>query len=392
MMFWVIAMKELFDNLRDRKGVIEAILVPVFLGVFQALLIPVLDDFMLRGEDDPRTVPVVGLQDAPPEFTETMQAFNIVLKAYDGDAEALHHAVMSKSEMSGLVLTPGFADALQAGERPAITVLTNQTAGNLVTGAVSHARLFLALDAFNRQSAVGQLIINGIDPAVLDTLTLQTEELSTPAQRGGTAAGAILTLMVVYIVASGGLYIAIDVTAGEKERGTLEALFVTPVSDTTVLLGKTLAVCVMSLIPLLLSFAGFYVAANIVSDPTVMTLPLHVVVKAALLSIPVGLLVNVVTMILTVRTRAFKDAQSAATPMILVLTLVGMAAAFVPAASQLAYFIPVYGAASAVAVISSGGVVPLVSLGMSIAGTLGAAVVAFGVALHLFNRERMLYG
>ena len=75
-----------------------------------------------------------------------------------------------------------------------------------------------------------------------------------------------LPLLLASIVAQGGLFVAIDITAGEKERGTLESLLVTPASDFEVLTGKLLAVFTITCLPIVLTFMGFWLASSFMPD------------------------------------------------------------------------------------------------------------------------------
>jgi sodium transport system permease protein len=196
-------------------------------------------------------------------------------------------------------------------------------------------------------------------------------------------------------VVQGGLFVAIDVTAGEKERGTLEALLVTPASDLQVMVGKLLAVFTLSAAPFILTLLGFFIAGRLL--PTSVTegaeLPISVILTAILVGIPLSLFMSVVLMIVSVRTKSFKDAQSAAAPLSVGALIPAFAAAFVPPSSILAYLIPMYGPAALVGQMAvSGGIVDPTALVLSILGSLVAAVIAFFIAMRLFDRERLLYG
>jgi sodium transport system permease protein len=200
-------------------------------------------------------------------------------------------------------------------------------------------------------------------------------------------------MLVAIMAVQGGLFIAIDVTAGEKERNTFEALLVTPASDVEIFVGKLLAVFVMSFVPVILTLTGCWAASNLL--PSSMTdggfLPISVIIQTILLTIPLVLVANVVLMIISVRTKAFKDAQSAAAPLIFGVVVTAMFAAFSPPTNTLFFMIPFYGTAAVVGQLAVAGTASAVIVIGSIMGNLVAAAIGTLVALRLFNRERLLY-
>lgn len=382
--------KELTDYVRDRKTLRQSLITPLILGIFYAVFNPLISSSFGERARAPVTVPTVGIEYAGEALLTTFEAFGITLTPYEGDLRA---AVERAEEGAGLIIPEGFADSV-TDERPAsLTLLTNPTSGGLFGSSFSGDRLDLAINAFNQQVAAARLQARSVSPELITPVVMQPENLATPTQLGGAFASFSLPLLLAIVVAQGGLYIAIDVTAGEKERGTLEALFVTPVTDVQVLVGKLLAVFTMTVVPLILTFAGFWVATALLPESVRMggTLPLNVIISAILIGLPLSLFLNVVTMILCVRAKAFKDAQNAATPVIFGAMVPAFAAAFVQPASPLAYLIPVYGSSAVIGNLAAGGVLPENAVLFAVLGSLIAAGVGFMLALRIFNRERVLY-
>lgn len=241
--------------------------------------------------------------------------------------------------------------------------------------------------------AVNRLQARDIDPTILTPVALDAQDLATPAQRAGVFASFMLPILVGVVAVQGGMFIAIDVTAGEKERGTLEALLVTPTSDVEIFVGKLAAVFTMTTVPVALTLLGFWVSSNVL--PETMTegavLPLDLVVQTILITLPLALFLNVVLMIISVRTKAFKDAQSSATPVTMGVMFVTIEAAFVPPTNTSFFLIPIYGTSAVVGVLAVGGVIPANAVLLSVVGSVAAAVAGIVFALQLFNRERLLY-
>lgn len=384
--------KELLDIIRDRKGMRQTLVVPLILGIFYAVLNPLLGSLINSRQDETLILPVQGVEYAGQEFIDTFARFNIELEPFNGDLEA---TVTSGEEAAGLIFTPGFGENVAAEQEATLIVRTNSTSGGLFGGGLSLGRLELALNAYNQQITVQRLTERDVDLAVLAPVNLDAQDLASPAQRAGAAAAFFLPILVAITAVQGGMFIAIDVTAGEKERGTLESLLVTPSSDAEIFVGKLAAVFSVTAVPIALTLFGFWAASSLL--PESMTdgagaLPVAVILQAILVSLPLALFANVILMIISIRTKTFKDAQSALSPVIFGVLFTAMAAAFVPpTGASLAYLLPVYGTSAVVGVLTLGGIVPANAVLFSIVGNLLATVVGVVFAMQIFNRERLLY-
>lgn len=382
--------KELTDTLRDRKALSQTLLIPLIIGLFYAVMNPAIGRLIQSRSDDPITIPVQGLEYVSEDFITSLAQFQITLEPYEGDLQAV---VTSGEEASGMIIPPDFADKLAAEEPVTVQLFVNPTAGGLFGGGIELQRVEFAMTTFNQQIGVSRLQVRNVDPALLSPVAVDIQDLSTPAQRAGAFASLMLPLLVGIIAAQGGMFIAIDVTAGEKERGTLESLLVTPTSDVEIFIGKLSAVFTMTLAPLVLTLMGYWVGSNLLPQDWTggAFLPLNLIVQTIVLALPLALFLNVVLMALSIRTKAFKDAQSSAGPLIFGVTMAAMAAAFVPPTNPLLYLIPVYGTSAIVGAMAVGGVVPVMGIVLSVVGSVAAALVGIILSLRLFNRERLLY-
>ena len=224
---------------------------------------------------------------------------------------------------------------------------------------------------------------------------VSTEErnLATPAQTAGLAVGRFLTLFLFMMTLTGGSIVAMDILAGEKERGTLESVLATPATNVEIFVGKLAAVFTMTTVPIIVTLSAFWLASNLLPDSMTNgdTLPFRVIAYAILVALPLALPINVALMVISIRTKAFKDAQATTVPIILVTMVVSMAAVFLPPSSTLLYLVPIYGTSALVSGLAFGGSVSALAALTAVIGSIGAAVVGIGIGLRLFNRERLLY-
>lgn len=384
--------KEMVTTVRDRKGMTQAILVPLIIAVFYASFTPLLNKAMFERSQKPLIIPAKGVAYVDSGLLDTMREFGITLEEYEGDLEAV---IRRGDKESGLIFEPGFAENV-AEERPAqIRLVTNGTAGGIFGGGFSDSRLQLAVSVFNQKVAAQRVAVRGIDPSALVPVVLETEDVATPEQEGALWASFYLPILVAVVLAQGGLFVAIDVTAGEKERGTLDALLVTPASDWAILLGKMAAVFVIGLIPLLLSVTAFWVVSNMMPSVAAVSqqgLPVFVLWGSLLIGIPMALVMSVAQMIVSVRARTFRDAQSAASPLVFAMMIPGFVAAFAPPKALWPCLIPLYGPFAALSRMTQAGKLQWDSLALATIGSIVLAVILMTVAVKLFDRERLLYG
>ena len=382
--------KELMDTVRDRRALIQSLLIPLFLGILYAVINPVLSSMGEAKAEEPMSVPTQGLAYVDEELVTIMADMDITLVAFEGD---LATAVASGDEPAGLIIPEGFSEKIIDEQPLEMQLLTNPTSGGIFGGGVSASRLNAAFLAYNQSVAARRLGQRQLDPRLIAPVILNIENLSKPEQRAGQAAALFLPMLVAIMAVQGGLFIAIDVTAGEKERNTFEALLVTPASDVEIYVGKLLAVFVMSFVPVILTLTGFWAASNLL--PKSMTdggfLPFSVILQTILLTIPLVLAANVILMIISIRTKAFKDAQAAAAPLIFVVLIGSMFAAFSPPTQNTFFLIPFYGTAAVVGQLAVAGTASSIIVTASIIGNLLMATFGTIAALRLFNRERLLY-
>ena len=116
-----------------------------------------------------------------------------------------------------------------------------------------------ALHAYNHELAALRLSARGVSPLVLRPLNIDEVDMSTPSARSVVLLG-MMSYFFIFAMLMGGMYLAIDTTAGERERGSLEPLLALPVKRDTLLFGKVLATCLFMALSLLLSLTSFYVA------------------------------------------------------------------------------------------------------------------------------------
>lgn len=383
--------KEIIDILRDRKALIGALIGPLFLGVMYAVLNPMLGVIVNQQATETIHVATIGLENADYRLLAMMSQFDIELEQFNG--QDLTVAINEEKVEAGLIIPPDFQDNIELEGETGLTLMLNSAAGGLFGGQFATDRLQNALNRYNQIVVAERMAGRNVSLDLLTPVDMQVEDLATDAQLAGAASAIFLPMLVGLITAQGGMFIAIAATAGEKERGTLESLLVTPATDVEIFVGKLASVFTMTLVPVTLTLVIFWTVSKLL--PSALTggnvLPFRVVILSILMAMPLALVINVVLMIISIRTKAYKDAQSSVGPIILIAMMLSMAAAFVPPNIAPMFAIPIYGTGAIVGALAAGSVLPSFAILFNVVGSLIGAAIGIVFALRLFNRERLLY-
>jgi len=299
--------KEIVDNLRDRRSLASALIMgPVFGPLMFAFVINLSIE---RSLDDAQTVmelPVVGREYAP-NLVRFLESRNIDIVA--GPEGPAADAVKTGLHDVVLVIPEGFGEQLR-DTVPATVELYSDTANS--QGRKEVRRADGALAAYNRQLATLRLSARGVNPLVLRPINVDDIDVSTPSGRSAMLLG-MMSYFLIFALLMGGMSLAIDTTAGERERGSLEPLLSLPVTRTQLIFGKIAAACLFMSFSLLLSLLSFYIALKFMPLEQLGMTPnfdLRTVVAAFLLLAPFILLGASLMTLVASFTKSYKEAQT----------------------------------------------------------------------------------
>jgi len=225
------------------------------------------------------------------------------------DPAAASGAVKTGEHDVVLVIPEGFGEQL-ADTVPARVQLYSDEANS--QGEKESRRARSALYAYNRQLAAIRLTARGVNPNVLRPINVDEIDVSTPSGRSAMLLG-MMSYFFIFGLLMGGMYLAIDTTAGERERGSLEPLLSLPVTRGRLILGKILATCLFMAFSLLLSLLSFYVVLKFMPlEKLGMTPNLGpgVVFSAFFLLMPFILLGAALMTLVASFTKSYKEAQT----------------------------------------------------------------------------------
>lgn len=302
--------KEFVENLRDRRILLSALVFGPVLGPL--MLAAILQLSVSRGEatfEEQMTLPVIGAEHAP-NLVAVLESRNIKVEPRTLDESQIREAIADREITVALRIPADFAEHWSRSEPAAVEIFADSS--DQFGGDASAGRVSQVIRAYGRQVSQTRLLLRGVDPVSTMPVVIHDIDVSTPASRASFALG-MLSYLAIFAMLFGGMYLAIDATAGERERGSLEALLTAPMPRPYLIYGKIAATMAYMLISMALTLTACAVAVNYVrleefgmslSMGPLTTLKLFAV-SAPLAVLGAGLLTVVASF-----TRSFREAQS----------------------------------------------------------------------------------
>ena len=384
----VVFAKEVIDNLRDRRalllGLIYPLLGPVLLGVMVSLASGVITA-------SPERLVHVGVQGAQyaPDLVVFLRERGVDLLPAPADAEE----AVRRGRLDSVIQIPQHYGASFAAERP-VTIKVLMHPARL-PGMVGANRMLNLLGEYNRKIGRQRLAGRGVDLATAVPLVVESVNV---------AAGAdiidIFLFMVppffIFTVFMGGVYLALDTTSGERERGSLEPLLVNPVPRWGLMLGKFLAALLFTGIGLAVQLVAFKVMFVLVGEAG-QSLARHLdaanMIAVFVIAVPLMMLAVGVQMIIAIVTRSFKEAQTYLGLLPLVPAMPGMALVFFPVeADAWMMTLPTFGQTLLFGQLMRGEAVASVNVLVCTVTTTLVALALMAVAGRLYEREALIFG
>jgi sodium transport system permease protein len=327
----IVYRKELTEALRDRRTLISSILIPLFL--FPVLTFGIGYAFVeIAGEAtrEPSKIMILGGEDSPKVVQKLEDAKNLRVVRRSPDYVDL---ISDKKIRAAIDIPPGFQAGIAGGGRPKINIYIFRDDLKSMLAAGRIEKLFTEYrDAMVRDRLSSEkLPVSLMKPFDIDQQNVVSEE-----KVAGESYGGLITYLVILMCMTGAMYPAMDLTAGEKERGTMETILSSPIDRTHLVFGKFLVVLTASLITAMLSAismgGSFAILSNFAQQQSMgegfpmLTMHPRTVVAVFVMALPVAVLFSAVLMTISLFAKTFKEAQSYLTPMTFVVIIPAIAA------------------------------------------------------------------
>jgi len=375
----IIAMvrKELIDAARDKRSVMAglyyAIGTPLIMcGLFMVLI------GQLTSPDDLKIS--ITNPDKAPDLVRFLSNKGIT----QGEAGAKDLKAIE------LIISPDYAKQMNQGKGAEITIVADNSEEKLQN---SIRRLEKQLQAYSAEMGSLRLIARGIDPRVVQPLKVNVHDQATTDSKGGMILGIAIFTMI-YSVFISGMNLAIDTSAGERERNSLALLLSHPLTTRQLVLSKIIAVGLFALLGLVLILLVSKVAYTFVPWQELgfsVSITNEFMALMLLVGIPVALMAACLQLFVSFMAKTFKEAQSYLTMVLFVPLALSMAASY-NIAPDVLQWLPVSGQQQALMDFIKGKDMNMLQLLVSTLGTLAIAVIlAFGMEKSL-KSEKVIFG
>jgi sodium transport system permease protein len=404
-----VYLKELRDSLRDRRTLISMIVIPTLIMPLLMFGIgAVMTKVIKSAREEASRIVILGGEDSP-GIVAALKAdprFRVVPAA--GDYKQM---VSEKKVRLAVEIPAGFEAGLKAGAPT--TVMLYHYEGEMKSGLGASAveRFFRDL---REKTVETRLADRGLSAEVVKPFEVKRQNVAPPEKVGGNIIGGLIPYIIIILCFTGAMYPAIDLTAGEKERGTMETLLCSPVHRVNIVLGKFLMVMTASIATMCLTlistgvslaiggsfFTGGGRAATAASAAggaakaaaNVMPAidPVGILGVFALIA-PVAVLFAAVLLTISLFAKSYKEAQSYVSPLIMVVIMPAMLG-MLPGIELTAKtaLVPILNLSLACKEMLSG-VWHWPYLGLIFGSTCAYAAVALALCVKMFNREEVMF-
>jgi sodium transport system permease protein len=329
----IVYRKELTDSLRDRRTLISMVVVPIVIMPLMSIGLITLAVVMVgKAEKEVPKVMIVGGEDSP-QVVADLKA----MKDIDFEPGTLDYAqlISDKKIRAAVDIPPGFDAAVGHGADATVKIYNYE---NDLKSGIASAKLQKRLGELKDRTVKDRLVSRSLPVNLVDPFEVKTENVAPPEKVGGAVLGGFLPYFVIILCMTGAMYPAIDLTAGEKERGTIETILCSPVSRTHLVLGKFLMVLTASLCTAILAMTSMgvsfgavkkYMAVTIISkadNPLNFTIGFKAISAVFLMVLPLAVLFSAALLAIALTAKSYKEAQSYLSPLVIVVVIPAVAA------------------------------------------------------------------
>jgi sodium transport system permease protein len=387
---FIVFAKEFLENLRDRRTLLSALLFgPLFGPILFGLMVSRMLEQSVAESDVPLKLTISGSRYAP-GLTEFLESHGVKLSISDMSENEARAAIRGGHSQVVLLVPEEYPRLFEAAQ-PAPVLLFADSADSQTRKIADRARGILG--AYGSSIAQLRLQMRGVSPLLSLPVAVNEVDIATPAGRAVVVLG-FMTYFVLFALLMGGMYLAIDSTAGERERGSLEALLSLPVGRAALVGGKVLATCAYMCISLALSLTAFVCVFRFV--------PLERIGMSANLGLGTALIFFAICLpfvplgaalmtFVASFTRTYREAQTYLASVLLVPTLpIAFASIYSLKAKSSLMFIPSLSQHLLMTSVLKDEPIFLRDVLVSAAASLGLALILFVLTARHWRRETML--
>ena len=386
--------KELTDVLRDRRTLFFMIAMPVI--VMPLIFIGSLKFQEYQNKKSEEKILNIALVNESGEtkirdYILNQKGVNLI---EDIDADSLEAGIKSDSLQGGLYIGKNFLNNISTNQMGAVEIYYKSS--DLMSKAKK--RINNALDQYKNEVVAGRLLRFDIDKNLLEPLQIIDKDMSTKKETIGKALGGLVPYMLVIFIFLGAMYPAIDLGAGEKERGSLETLLSSPATKFEITMGKLMVVSLTGLASGLISVIGIsfpmYFIDNIpeqIKSTVLEIISPFMIISIVFLMIPIAIFFASMLLSISFYARSFKEAQSLMGPLNIII-IVPLMLTLGPGIEidHITALIPLINVGLLTKEILAGSVEPIYFI-ETLSSLLFFAAIGIRFSVYWFNKENTIF-
>jgi len=324
----IVYRKELLEALRDRRTLVSTILVPILL--FPILTVGV--GFAVAGlieeaDREPARIVVLGGTDSPSIVSSLAKSKNLIVVPEPDNYVEL---ISNKKIRAAVEIPPG----LQSGTGTHYSPVKIYMYSGDLKSTTAAKRIEDFFREYRDNLARDRLTAHKLPASFLKPFDIKQQNVVSEEKVAAETVGGIIPYLVIIMCLTGAMYPAMDLTAGEKERATMETILSSPISRTHLVLGKFLLVLTASLVTAALSVTSMGVSSWAIqrfqdqSNGSAMhiTIGIHAVLAVFLVALPLAVMFSAALLTIALFAKSYKEAQSYISPLMIVVIVPAIAA------------------------------------------------------------------
>jgi len=381
-----VFLKEVVENLRDRRTLINSLVMGPLIG---PILITAMMSVMLTRELDraeqPLKLPVAGQENAP-NLVTFLRQHGVQVQPAPEDPEA---AIKAQAHDVVLRIPKDYGEQWRKGEPAPVELIYDQSQRD---ARGPRDRTKDLLQEYNREVGLLRLLARGVHPVLASPVVVVDRDQSTPVSRAGIVL-AFMPYFMMFGAFLGGMYLAIDTTAGERERRSLEPLLATPNPPSQIMLGKLAATSTFALVSLVLNITAFSVMFRRLPLDKLgfeIDLGLPIVGQILAVCIPVVLLASALQTLVAAFAKSYREAQSYLQILLFVPMLPSLLVMVMPIKAETWMMAtPLLSQNLVINKLVRGETILPMHFWLCIATTLALALIATAITARVYQREQL---
>ena len=371
--------KEFRDALRDKRSVLAA----MSYAFFGPMLMAVAFFFLINQLTDPADVEIsIEGQQHAPELIQHLERQGITERT---------NAWPDTVTPITLTIPAKWDEKIGRAEPVNLVLRADWSAQKQQTDI---KRVERAVQAYAAQITHYRLLLRGIDPRMVQPISLNIEDLATRGSKAALIMGSVLVFIILSVFWSG-MNVAIDISAGERERNSLEFLLSQPLSTQSIVWGKTLAASSFAIVGAALSLIIIPIIFQFVPLQEIgmsVNFSVSMMLLMFILLVPLALLATALQLFVSFRAKNFKEAQTYISFLLIIPMAASFGVEFARLKTPILYYLPLTGQHQTFLSLIRGEAVNWLGAGISAVATLVLAIVIGQFIARMLKSEKTVFG